>query len=74
MTDLPAVVVTRDMTSGRLHRRYLTPGGYASLEADNLDQAGEYEIIALPDALEMAEPGALCERCFPPAKQDGQAG
>lgn len=59
------VVLTRDMSSGRVHKRYLTEtGSLASLEADNLDQAGAYEVIA-PDALDAAEPGDLCVRCFP---------
>ncbi len=64
-------VLTRDNSSGKIHRRYLTPSGsLASLEADNLDSAGEYEIITV-DALEAADPGDLCQRCFP-NKQAGE--
>ncbi len=66
-------VLTRDYSSGKVHRRVLmASGGLASLEADNLDDAGEYEVIT-PDVLEGAEAGDLCQRCFPD-KQDGQAG
>ncbi len=65
-------VLTRDYSSGKIHRRVVIGTGLASLEADNLDDAGEYEIIT-PDALDTAEPGDLCARCFPD-KQDGQAG
>ena len=32
-----------------------------SLEADNLDDAGEFEVI---ESIDAAEPGDLCERCF----------
>lgn len=66
-------VLTRDYSSGKIHKRFLTASGaLASLEADNLDDAGEFEIITA-DALEGAEPADLCERCFG-VKQDGQAG
>jgi hypothetical protein len=59
------VVYTRDLSSGRIHRRFTTPSGsLASLEADNLDDAGEYEVIT-PDALSDVEPEKLCARCFP---------
>lgn len=62
----PEAVLTRDLSSGRIHRRVLVEGGYASLEADNLDAAGEFEVITA-EQLSDAEPGALCERCFPDA-------
>ena len=59
-------VLTRDLSSGRIHRRYPTPSGdLATIEADNLDAAGEYEVITSDD-LANAEPGELCTRCFPP--------
>jgi hypothetical protein len=56
-------VLTRDLSSGKIHRRVAVEGGYATLEADNLDEAGEFEIIT---SIDNAEPGELCERCFPP--------
>ena len=64
MTDL-AEVITRDLSSGRIHRRVQVPGGYASLEADNLDTAGEFEVITAEQFADVG-PGDLCERCFPP--------
>ena len=54
-------VYTRDLSSGRVHRRVLVEGKYMSLEADNLDDAGEFEVI---ESIDGAEPGDLCERCF----------
>ena len=60
-------ILTRDYSSGKVHRRYLAPdGSLASLEADNLDAAGPFEIIT-PDALETVEGDDLCIRCFPPS-------
>lgn len=58
-------VLTRDLSSGRVHKRYPTEsGGMATLEGDNLDQAGEYEVITA-EQLADVEPGELCENCFP---------
>lgn len=65
-------VLTRDLSSGRIHRRIRIGDNLASIEADNLDDAGEYEVITA-DQLTNAEPDDLCERCFP-THQDGQAG
>ncbi len=65
-------VLTRDLSSGRIHRRYLTESGaLASIEADNLDDAGAYEVID-PKAVEDADPADLCRNCFAQPKQDGQ--
>lgn len=62
-------VFTRDRSSGKLHRRYRTPdGSLASVEADNLDDAGVYDIVDA-SVVEAADQGQLCERCFPPAVQ-----
>jgi hypothetical protein len=57
-------VLTRDISSGRIHRRIRVGDNLASIEADNLDDAGEYEVITYED-FETAEPSQLCERCFP---------
>lgn len=55
-------VYTRDLSSGKVHRRVVVEGGYASLEADNLDEAGEFEVIESLDTVESVD---MCERCFP---------
>ncbi len=55
------MILTRDLSSGRIHKR--TEDGRTH-EADNLDDAGEYEVIT-PEQLAEAEPEQLCERCFP---------
>ena len=65
-------VVIRDLSSGKLHRRYLVNGQYMAYEADNADQAGEFVVVG-PDVLEKAEPDDLCKRCFPD-HQDQQSG
>lgn len=62
-------VVTRDKTSGRLHRQTQRDDGkLASYEGCNLDDAGESEVLTPEEAasaIEMAEPGQLCENDFP---------
>jgi hypothetical protein len=58
-------VLTRDISSGRIHRRIRVGDNLASIEADNLDDAGEYEVITY-EQFETAEPDQLCFRCFPP--------
>lgn len=59
-------VLTRDRSSGRIHKRYRTENGQlATLEGDNLDVAGTYEII---ETVEGAEPDDLCRNCFPDAE------
>lgn len=58
-------VLTRDLSSGRIHRRIRIGDNLASIEADNLDDAGEYEEITAQQLAD-AEVGQLCERCFPP--------
>lgn len=62
-------VVTRDKSSGRLHRQTLRDDGkLASLEGCNLDDAGEAEVLTQDEAahaLETAEPWQLCRNDFP---------
>ena len=60
MTD----TYTRDLSSGKIHRR----NEGQTFEADNLDSAGESEEITAEE-LEKAEPDDLCERCFPNAPE-----
>lgn len=57
------VFLTRDKSSGRVHKRVTLGTGLASLEGDNLDQAGEYEVIP---SLDGVAPDDLCRHCFKP--------
>ena len=56
-------VILRDKSSGRFHRAAQDDSGQLlSHEADNLDQAGDYEIVEqLPPDVDNA---LLCKRCF----------
>lgn len=65
-------VLTRDLSSGKIHRRTLVGDELQSFEDDNLDVAGKYEVITADD-LEKAEPGELCSRCFKQEPADGDA-
>ena len=38
-------ILTLDLSSGKVHRRYHTGSGYQGLEACNLDDAGQYQEI-----------------------------
>lgn len=62
-------VLTRDISSGRLHRQTLREdGSLASFEGCNLDDAGAAEILTPEEAahaLEQAEPWQLCRNDFP---------
>ena len=60
-------VLTRDISSGRIHRRIRVGDLLASIEQDNLDDAGAYEVIDY-EQLTTAEPSQLCENCFPVAE------
>lgn len=58
------VVITQDRSSGVVHKRVRVGNHLASLEADNLDAAGEY--LILPRGIPDATPGyRLCTRCYP---------
>lgn len=59
---------TRDRSSGRIHLRLKVNGVLQSAESDNLDAAGDFDVVD-ESVLETAEPGQLCERCFP---KDGE--
>ncbi len=65
-------VLTRDISSGRIHRRIRVGNNFYTAEADNLDQAGEFEVIGA-DELANAEPDQLCLRCFPDIGDAGDA-
>lgn len=57
------IVFTRDLSSGRVHKRVRLGAGLASLEADNLelDEAGAYEVLPSTEGIEDDD---LCRRCF----------
>lgn len=61
-------VYTRDRSSGRIHKRVRVGNRLYTDEADNLDDAGEYDVIG-DDEVAEADPEALCDRCFP--REDG---
>jgi hypothetical protein len=62
---VPDVVYTRDVSSGRIHKRYPTPDGkLATLEGCNLDDAGAYEIVD-EDTVANADHDTLCRNDFP---------
>jgi len=62
-----AIVYTRDKSSGRIHKRVQLGDGLATLEGDNLDEAGAYEIL---DTLADSDPDDLCVNCFPKAEHE----
>ena len=57
------VVFTRDKSSGRVHKRIRLGDHLATLEGDNLDEAGLYVVL---DTLADVDPDDLCRNCFPP--------
>ena len=63
MSD-PVEILTRDLSSGRIHKRYRLGESLLTDERDNLDDAGAFDIITQAELAD-ASPGDLCERCFP---------
>lgn len=65
------IVITRDRSSGRVHRRYRLAGSaeLVAHEGCNLDDAGEFDVL---DSTDGVEPADLCERDFPAS--DGAMG
>lgn len=59
-------VFVRDVSNHRVHRRFRKEGvrGLYSLEADNADSSGAYEVMTDAEFAE-ADPESLCRRCFP---------
>lgn len=64
MTD-GDVVLTRDESSGKIHKRVRNGKRLMVDERDNLDAAGTYRIIGQSE-VEDADPSSLCEWCFAP--------
>ena len=61
-----SVILIQDRSSGRIHRRGRIDGipGLLSLEGDNADEAGAFDVI--PDLSRVSDEALLCVRCFGP--------
>ncbi len=57
------IILTRDRSSGRVHKRMHDGDRMLADERCQTDQSGAFEIIEA-DALAECEPGALCLFCF----------
>jgi len=57
------IVLTRDKSSGHVHKRVRLGDHLATLEGDNLDDSGAYDVL---ETLADVEPADLCRNCFPP--------
>lgn len=59
-----SLVLVRDRSSGRIHRRVRIEGipGLLSYESDNADLAGVFDVI--PDLATVSDELDLCRRCF----------
>lgn len=55
-------VITRDRSSQTVHLRLYVNGQLMSDEQDNLDDAGEYDVL---QTIENIPDVDLCQRCFP---------
>jgi hypothetical protein len=72
ITELPmgdtegTILLTRDESTGHVHKRVVLGDGLASLEVDNLDQAGTFVVIGRMDEITLADldPKVLCRHCF----------
>jgi hypothetical protein len=65
------IVLTRDRSSGRIHKRVRLGDGLATFEGDNLDEAGLYDVIETTDGVDLDD---LCRRCFDPLLETADAG
>jgi hypothetical protein len=60
--------------AGHIHKAVRLDGRLLTDEGDNLDDAkGEEREITLQE-LEQADPGSLCQRCWPATKPDAEQG
>jgi hypothetical protein len=57
------IVLTQDISSGRVHKRFRADKGYATHEADNLDDAGAYKVLTQSEFDELPA-DVRCKRCF----------
>jgi len=56
------IVYTRDRSSGHVHKRVRLGDHLATIEGDNLDDAGQYDVL---ETLADVDPSDLCRNCFP---------
>jgi hypothetical protein len=61
------IVLTRDRSSGHVHKRVRLGDGLATLEGDNLDESGLYDVLA---TLADVDPADLCQHCFPQSQRE----
>jgi hypothetical protein len=61
------IVLTRDRSSGHVHKRVRLGSGLATLEGDNLDESGLYDVLA---TLADVDPADLCRHCFAQSKRE----
>jgi hypothetical protein len=61
------VILTRDESSGRVHKRTVLGARLATLEECNLDQSGAYAILGPLNEVDPGDldPKVLCRNCFP---------
>lgn len=66
MAETATVVIVRDTSSGRVHKRFLVEGTHqlAAYEGCNADQSGAYSVLTDAEA-ENVERDAQCRRCYP---------
>jgi hypothetical protein len=62
----PVVVLVRDRSSGRIHKRFRDHenGPLSAYEGDNADDAGEFDEVTFAD-VERASREDMCLRCWP---------
>jgi hypothetical protein len=63
---MATLVLVRDISNHRVHKRFREDGvrGLYSLEADNADSSGAFEVLTDAEVSEVASDN-LCRRCFP---------
>lgn len=67
---MATLVLVRDISNHRVHKRFREDGvrGLYSLESDNADSSGAFEVLTDAEAAEIA-PDDLCRRCFPKSEE-----
>jgi hypothetical protein len=67
---MATMVYVRDISNHRVHKRFREEGvrGLYSLEADNADSSGAFEVLTDAEFAEV-EHGDLCRRCWPESSE-----